>query len=146
MTPRLLKKISELVEAGASIIGMAPRTSPSLSSYPQCDASVKMLAASLWGEGPQHPLRNLGKGTVSFDDSAARLRAQNPLAAAHWIWNSNQEKASQDRVYFSHAFDLESPKSIRPVSSRLAKSRMASAPCPKMSPPSPRFNFVFNFV
>ncbi len=114
MTPRLLKKISELVENGASIIGMAPKTSPSLSGYPQCDESVKRLAASLWGEGPQQPVRNVGNGKVWYDDSAARLRAQNPLAAARWIWssNSNQEKIGDGPVYFSHAFDVESPQRV----------------------------------
>jgi hypothetical protein len=124
MTPRLLKKISELVEAGASIIGMPPKTAPSLSSYPQCDASVKMLAASLWGEEPQYPVRKVGKGTVWYNDSAARLRAQNPLAGARWIWssNSNQAKPGQDRVYFSHAFDVEDPQEVDSASLALTAS------------------------
>jgi hypothetical protein len=113
MTPRLLTKISELVQQGASIIGMAPKTSPSLSGYPQCDESVKELAAGLWGDSPQH-LRNVGKGTVWYDDSAARQRAQNPLATARWIWSSNsdQEKPADDRAYFSRAFDVETLQAI----------------------------------
>jgi hypothetical protein len=51
---------------------------------------------------------------VWFDDSAARLRAQNPLASARWIWSSNskQGKAGQDHGYFSHAFDMESPQKV----------------------------------
>jgi hypothetical protein len=114
MTPRLLKKIAELVQDGASIVGMAPKTSPSLSGYPQCDESVKSLAATLWGDGPRHPVRNVGKGTVWYDDSAARLRAQNPLAAARWIWNSNsdQAKPGEDRVYFSHAFPVGNAQEV----------------------------------
>ncbi|HEY1896408.1 MAG TPA: glycosyl hydrolase [Terracidiphilus sp.] len=114
MTPRLLKKIAELVQNGASIIGMAPKASPSLTGYPQCDESVKTLAATLWGDGPQPPLRNVGKGTVWHDDSATRLRAQNPLAAARWIWSSDSDRAKpgEDRVYFSHPFDVESPQEV----------------------------------
>jgi alpha-L-rhamnosidase len=113
MTPRLLAKVSELVQEGASIIGMPPKTSPGLSGYPQCDEDVKRLAAGLWGEAPQHP-RNVGKGIVLYDDSAARLRAQNPLAAARWIWsaNSDQAKSAEDRVYFSHAFEGENPQQV----------------------------------
>jgi hypothetical protein len=113
MTPRLLTKISQLVQDGASIVGMPPKTSPSLNGYPQCDESVKTLAATLWGDGPQHP-RNVGKGTVWYDDSAARLRARNPLASARWIWSSNsdQAKSGEDRIHFSYAFDVESPQQV----------------------------------
>jgi len=124
MTPRLLTKISELVQAGASIIGMAPKTSPSLSGYPQCDESVKSLASTLWGEGPQRTVRNVGRGTVYYEDSAARLRAQNPLAEARWIWNSNsdQAKPGEDQVYFSHTLDVESPHNVDSASLALTGS------------------------
>ena len=48
MTPALLRKVKELVQAGATVIGPPPLKSPSLSNYPQCDAEVKALAATLW--------------------------------------------------------------------------------------------------
>ena len=44
MTPALLRKIKELVEAGATVIGPPPVKSPSLSGYPGCDAEVRKLA------------------------------------------------------------------------------------------------------
>ena len=50
MTPALLHRITELVAAGATVIGAPPVQSPSLSGYPQCDDEVKRLAAELWGE------------------------------------------------------------------------------------------------
>ncbi len=50
MTPRLLKKIIELVEAGATVIGPRPVKSPSLENYPACDEEVKKLAEKLWGD------------------------------------------------------------------------------------------------
>ena len=43
MTPGLVKKIKELVEAGATVIGQPPRRSPSLAGYPQCDHGSKTL-------------------------------------------------------------------------------------------------------
>ena len=49
MTPALLGKIAELVEAGATVLGAPPQKSPSLSGYPACDGEVKRLAARLWG-------------------------------------------------------------------------------------------------
>jgi hypothetical protein len=52
MTPRLLRRIKQLVDAGAVVIGEAmPGKSPSLSGYPRCDEEVRTLAAELWGKG-----------------------------------------------------------------------------------------------
>ena len=52
MTPRLLRRIKELAEAGAVIIaGPPPTASPSLSGYPECDAEVRSLAQALWSSG-----------------------------------------------------------------------------------------------
>jgi hypothetical protein len=50
MTPALLHKIKELVEAGATVVGPRPLKSPSLSDYPKCDEDVKQLADELWGD------------------------------------------------------------------------------------------------
>ena len=50
MTPALLKKVRDLVEAGATAIGPRPRKSPSLAGYPGCDAEVERLAAEVWGD------------------------------------------------------------------------------------------------
>jgi hypothetical protein len=50
MTPKLLRKIKELVADGATVVGAPPVKSPSLSGYPQCDDEVRKLAAELWGD------------------------------------------------------------------------------------------------
>jgi hypothetical protein len=80
MTPRLLRKIRDLVEAGATVVGTPPRTSPSLADYPRCDHQVKQLAAGLWGEGTPAAERRVGKGRVIYDAGAAQSPAANPLA------------------------------------------------------------------
>jgi len=49
MTPELLKRITLLVEKGATIIASPPVKSPSLSNYPECDQEVKGLSKKLWG-------------------------------------------------------------------------------------------------
>ncbi|MGZ5554729.1 MAG: glycosyl hydrolase [Candidatus Aminicenantales bacterium] len=50
MTPGLLKKVSELAAAGATIIGPTrPSRAPGLTDYPNCDAEVERLAEELWG-------------------------------------------------------------------------------------------------
>jgi len=50
MTPRLLRKIKQLVEAGATVIGGAkpPAKSPGLADMGAGDEEVKQLAAELW--------------------------------------------------------------------------------------------------
>jgi hypothetical protein len=50
ITPALLRKIKELVVAGANVVGPRPAGSPSLADYPRCDAEVQQLAAELWGD------------------------------------------------------------------------------------------------
>jgi len=48
MTPELLKKIESLVKAGANIVGIPPKKSPSLVNYPACDVTVSATAATMW--------------------------------------------------------------------------------------------------
>jgi hypothetical protein len=66
MTPRLLRKIKDLAQAGASIVGPPPQKSPSLSGYPSCDREVQELAGQIWGTGDaaQAAERRLGAGRV----------------------------------------------------------------------------------
>jgi hypothetical protein len=49
MTPALLRKVRELAEAGATILGHRPLQSPSLSDYPHCDSEIQQIADALWG-------------------------------------------------------------------------------------------------
>jgi hypothetical protein len=69
MTPRLLRRIKDLVQAGATVIGPRPQKSPSLSDYPECDEQVKQLADELWGDadGKTVKERAYGKGKVIWD-------------------------------------------------------------------------------
>lgn len=67
MTPELLKKIQELVRDGATIVGVPPEKSPSLSNYPRCDEEVKALVMELWGaeEAPETLTTRLyGEGKI----------------------------------------------------------------------------------
>ena len=74
MTPALLRKIKELVEAGATVVGPRVLKSPSLSGYPDCDAEVKRLADELWGDsdGIRVTEHRLGKGRVMWKQSGAK--------------------------------------------------------------------------
>ena len=66
MTPALLRKIRDLVAAGATVVGPRPRKSPALSGFPECDAEVKSLADTLWGDcdGKDVTEHAYGKGRI----------------------------------------------------------------------------------
>jgi len=66
MRPETLRKIGALVEAGGVIVGPSPSRSPSLESWPTCDAEVKRLAERIWAGCDGERVRSVrrGKGRV----------------------------------------------------------------------------------
>jgi hypothetical protein len=71
----VLRKLKELVEAGATVIGPKPTQTYSLTDYPQADAEVAQLGNELWGEAPSgSPLqRRVGKGRVIYGKTAREV-------------------------------------------------------------------------
>lgn len=61
--PAVLRKIRDLVFAGATLVGNRPATSPSLENYPACDVEVKQIADELWGSDADIG-RHVGSGMV----------------------------------------------------------------------------------
>ena len=49
MTPELMRKLNELVEQGAVVLGPKPEYSPTLRGYPESDLEVRRIADALWG-------------------------------------------------------------------------------------------------
>ena len=66
MRPEILKKITELVSAGAVIMGPKPERSPSMENYPSADKEVKKMATELWQncDGKNVKMVHYGKGMV----------------------------------------------------------------------------------
>lgn len=118
MTPALLRKIKELVAAGATVVGAPPAKSPSLSGYPKCDSEVQQLASELWGNGEPaaeitaHPY---GKGRIYWGgefrpQSATPEPTLRPLGAAQWIWRKEGNPAvaaPPGKRYFRRLFTLD---------------------------------------
>jgi hypothetical protein len=98
MTPAVLKKIKQLVEDGATVLGSPPRQSPSLENFPQCDAEVQQLSADIW--------RN---SRVLTETPAAVSEQENTLETAKWIWYPEGHPAARAPVgkrYFRREWDL----------------------------------------
>jgi hypothetical protein len=87
MTPALLKKIKQLVDAGATVVGMPPKQSPSLENFPRCDAEVQQLAADIWKDN-----------RVLRDTEVPTVPAVGALTAAKWIWHNEGQPASRAPV------------------------------------------------
>ncbi|MBU0638975.1 MAG: hypothetical protein KKB50_08935 [Planctomycetes bacterium] len=111
MTPGLLRKVSQLVNTGATVIGTPPRKSPSLSDYPQCDVEVRQLAEELWRPPAaematgQH---RVGKGLLI--EPGAAFADHYPITMARWIWHAAgkpRQGAPVGPRYFRRGFTLE---------------------------------------
>jgi hypothetical protein len=77
MRPELLRKIQELVAAGATVLGSPPRRSPSLHDFPRADHEVRAMSAELWGgaDTTQPGSRSFGKGRVFWNTGLAEVLA-----------------------------------------------------------------------
>jgi hypothetical protein len=82
MTPRVLRKIHELVAGGATVVGPKPVKSPSLAGYPSVDGEVQALAADLWGDidGLSVSRHGFGKGRVMWGVPLADVLASMRVA------------------------------------------------------------------
>jgi hypothetical protein len=66
MSVEVIKKIRELILAGATVVGPPPETATGLKNYPGCDEQLRKIAGEIWGEldGKIHTERKFGKGRV----------------------------------------------------------------------------------
>ncbi|MBI4658823.1 MAG: hypothetical protein HY735_08270 [Verrucomicrobia bacterium] len=138
MTPRLLRKIKELVSDGAAVAGPPPLKSPSLSDYPKCDDEVKELAAELWGTGeaPEELTeRRYRKGRIFWGGELRPKQivgsdAESPFGAAKWVWHREGNPAASappGRRHFRRAIVLDPEASV--ASARLAITADNSFEC-----------------
>ncbi|MBC7328007.1 hypothetical protein H5T87_07820 [bacterium] len=92
MTPKLLKKLEELIRDGATVIGAPPHSSPSLEDYPNCDIEIQKLAKKIWGtlvtpEGIRE--RKYGKGRIFWGGHFSLPQGSDLsqiMETARWIW------------------------------------------------------------
>ncbi len=126
MTPKLLRKVKELVDAGAPVFAAAPpEKAPGLTSYPQCDDEVSKLASELWKGGRLHVWKD-GNGV---DPKHAEANAPTFSSAARWIWEKEGDAAAAPPSvrYFRRRVHIEPGEVIR--SARLVMTADNSFDC-----------------
>ncbi|MCX6899508.1 MAG: glycosyl hydrolase [Verrucomicrobia bacterium] len=120
MTPVLLRKVKELVEVGAMVIGPRPLKSPSLSGYPKCDDEVRSIAGELWGDCDGRTIKEhrVGKGRIVCEprrQADTSQETKNPLEHAKWIWHKEAKpgmNAPVGRRVFRRTVMLETTAQI----------------------------------
>ena len=77
MPVEVLRKIRDLIAAGATVVGPKPEKDPGLRDYPQCDQEVRRLAAEVWGDCDGHRVteHKYGKGTVFLGQTPREILA-----------------------------------------------------------------------
>jgi hypothetical protein len=105
MTPALVQKIKQLVNAGATVLGPRPSASPSLTDFPKWDEEVVKMAAEIWGDcdGKTVTEHASGKGKVIWGQPIKAVLAQLPAVPD---FNSNTKlnwihrRAGEMEIYF----------------------------------------------
>ncbi len=82
MTPATLRKVADLVKAGATVVGSKPLRSPSLTNYPACDDEVSRLADAVWGNDAKLTEHRFGAGRVVWGKPVAALLPVPDMAQA----------------------------------------------------------------
>ena len=102
--PAALRRIVELVEAGATVVlgTRRPARAPGLRDYPACDAEVRRLAERLWGKSEGTPRRrSLGKGTAIAGMSLAdALQGEGIAPDVVGPWRYAHRRADGADIYF----------------------------------------------
>ena len=75
MPVELVRKIRDLVHAGATVVGPKPESDPGLKNFPACDAEVKKIATEVWGacDGQQVKQRTFGRGRVFWGKTVLEI-------------------------------------------------------------------------
>lgn len=101
MSPEVLKKISELIRNGATVIGAPPEVSAELKGYPGCDEQVRELATEIWGDldGKNRTERKFGKGRIIWGKTAREVLLADGIQPDFSYTKQNSEPEKFDYIH-----------------------------------------------
>lgn len=78
----VLRKIKQLVEAGATVLGPKPQTATGLRDFPRCDKEVRAIVSEVWGpcDAEAVTMHAFGKGRVIWEKTAREVFAADHIA------------------------------------------------------------------
>lgn len=99
-----LKKVEELLEAGATVAGLVPLGSPTLSGGSASDTEYAALVAKLWGDKPVHrSMRKVGRGRLIVNNNPAEILRTAGIAPDFKVplgLNVLHRKVGEVEIYF----------------------------------------------
>jgi hypothetical protein len=101
----VLRKIKQLVEAGATVVGPKPRTATGLTDYPRCDEQVREIADLVWGpcDGRAVTVHTFGKGRVIWGPTAREVLAADGLPPdAQFLVDLDGQKQEAPAIDYIH--------------------------------------------
>ncbi len=108
MPAEVVKKLKDLVEAGATVVGPRPESDPGLKNYPQADADIKNMAAQVWGDCDGQAVKRhaFGKGRIIWGSSLREILAADGVPPDFVCSNNNafidfiHRRVGDAEVYF----------------------------------------------
>jgi hypothetical protein len=103
MRPEVLKSIKRLVSDGATVLGEAPKRSPSYQNYPDADRELTALADEMWGDRNAKQ-RSYGKGKIlsgmTIEEALATLNIAPDVTVDNPDILYNHRTAGDKEIYF----------------------------------------------
>jgi hypothetical protein len=122
MSPKMLLKIRELIEAGAIVLGDKPLHAPGLTGWPECDRQVKNLAETMWGENPAPSgQKQIGKGRLIWGHTLGDLLTSLVLPPDFTVYAGQDGNPTNEGFEFIHR--IIGDADVYFVSNQLDKAR-----------------------
>ncbi|WDF77122.1 glycosyl hydrolase [Mucilaginibacter sp. KACC 22773] len=111
MSLQVIKKLREMINMGATVLGPPPVMSAELKNYPACDVEVKKIASEIWGDldGKTRTERRFGKGRVIWGKTPREVLVADGVAQ-DFSFNGQAEnpnefdyihrKSGESEIYF----------------------------------------------
>lgn len=101
MRPALVKKIAELVQAGAVVVGSKPTRSPSLENFPECDEQVRHFAAAIpeWSLAKALAHIHLAPDAQFSDPDVEYLHRQGGGFDAYFVSNQKEKAIAMEATF-----------------------------------------------
>jgi hypothetical protein len=139
MRPEVLRKIEQLVAAGAVIVGNPPQRSPSGQNYPKADQEIQTVAGRMWGD-PSLAKRSYGKGRIythtslkqvfeelnllpdcNFNGENEALYVHRKLEGGKDIYFISNQKDSLIRIHPAFRVSGKQPEEWNPVTGKIRR-------------------------
>ncbi len=101
ISPAVLRRVGELVDAGATVAGRMPLRSNSLKGYPDCDREVRELARKIWGacDGEKVKSAGYGKGRVFWNVALDEVLQELEVAPDFMVENLENKHREIDHIH-----------------------------------------------